>query len=127
MLKELTPDVRARFDPVELQVQPRPIVRNARMPRVVTAAKYEHAAEFGSDLECTVVDVPTAKHPKRPRSTRPPRVQVEEDRDDLVPRVGVDVAVAIAFSTAIPAHRDHGRIPVELASELALDDAPEGL
>src|SRR5262249_58575253 len=97
------------------------------MPRVVATTKDEHVAEFGCDLERAVVDVPTVKHPKRSGSARPPRVQVEEDRDDLLPRVGVDVAVAIAFSTAIPAHRDHGRVLVQVDSELALDDAPEGL
>src|SRR5262249_8312272 len=126
MLEELALQVRLRFDPVELQVQARAIVRDARMPRVVGAAEDQHASELGCDLERTVVDVPTAKHPKRPRCPPPSAVQIEQNADDLLPRVGMDVPVTIAFSTAVPAHREHGWMLVQVDSELALDDAPEG-
>jgi hypothetical protein len=38
----------------------------------------------------------------------------------------MDVPVTIAFPTAKPANREHGWILVQVDSELALDDAPEG-
>src|SRR5262249_62254517 len=97
------------------------------MPRVVAAPKYQHVTELGGDLERIVVDVLTAKHPQAPPCTCPPGVQVEQHCHDLLPGVGVDVSVTIAFSIAVSAYRNHGRIVVQVDPQLALDDAPEVL
>src|ERR1044071_7680971 len=88
------------------------------MPRIVGATKGQKCPFRRRDLENHVVEIVSGTEQPKPATSRlPPRIHIDQDRDDFRLRISVNFAV---FFTATAADGDHIRPIREIDAELFL-------
>src|SRR4029453_1200032 len=88
------------------------------VPGIIAATERQQRPFRWRDLENHVVEIVSGtEQPKPATSGLPPRIHVDENRDDFLLRVGVDFAV---FFAATAAYGDHVRSIRQVDAEFLL-------